>query len=531
MLRPLAPTFLASLLAPLAAAQELPRPATAAEASAFERTSSAAEVAAFLTALADLPHGDRLQVSVCGHSHGGRDLQLVRAALPDTDEATALRALVIASIHAGECEGKEAVQQIARELAAGDHEDLLRAAVLYFVPIYNVDGNEATALTNRPRQNGPDLCGERHNGIGLDLNRDFVKAEAEETRALLGLFERLDPHLFLDLHTTNGSMHGYHLTYAPPLSTNVDPAVATLSRALLDEVTAALQTATPAYRTFDYGNFETRDWDGGGAPESKDDVRGWWSYDHRARYGVNYFGLRNRIGVLSEAYSYCDFATRIAATRAFVLGVLGRATARRDEVLATCAAADRRLAQPDAPCYFGFDTVFAPPESMAVLVGECDRIELDGDRGPRFARKDVAIPEVMPVFRRFTSRRQLALPTAWALPDPPDEVVQLLTRHGVVFERVSEPRRVRAERFAVEARRKPKRPFQGHQELILVGRYAPPEEIDLPAGALWIAANQRLARLAAQLLEPQSEDSLSSWNFLEDRTADHYPVVRIVDAR
>ena len=51
-------------------------------------------------------------------------------------------------------------------------------------------------------------------------NRDFVKAESPECRALLGLFRRLDPYVFMDLHTTNGSNHGYHLTYAPSLSTS-----------------------------------------------------------------------------------------------------------------------------------------------------------------------------------------------------------------------------------------------------------------------------------------------------------------------
>ena len=131
-----------------------------------------------------------------------------------------MRILVNANIHAGEVEGKEATQMILREIAFGEHEELLRGADLMFVPVYNPDGNDRIDKKNRASQNGPDGgVGERANAQGLDLNRDFLKAESPECRALLRLFRMHDPHLFMDLHTTNGSHHGYQLTYSPSLST------------------------------------------------------------------------------------------------------------------------------------------------------------------------------------------------------------------------------------------------------------------------------------------------------------------------
>ncbi|MBK8099367.1 MAG: hypothetical protein IPK26_19835 [Planctomycetes bacterium] len=110
-----------------------------------------------------------------------------------------------------------------RVRARAAREDLLRGAELWFLPIYNPDGNEAVDRKNRPEQNGPDTVGKRPNGQGLDLNRDFVKADAPETRALLRLIDTVDPHVFMDLHTTDGSTHGYHLTFAPSLATSLDP--------------------------------------------------------------------------------------------------------------------------------------------------------------------------------------------------------------------------------------------------------------------------------------------------------------------
>src|SRR5580765_792587 len=116
-------------------------PQTKPEATEYKETSRAADVAQFLQALAKLPHAERLQTSVAGKTTEGRELQLVRVALPDSKPESLLRVLVVANIHAGEVEGKEAVQMLLREFAQGEHDVLLKKCALWFVPIYNVDGN------------------------------------------------------------------------------------------------------------------------------------------------------------------------------------------------------------------------------------------------------------------------------------------------------------------------------------------------------------------------------------------------------
>ena len=519
-------TLTVSLFALALPGQRATAPQTRPEATDFAQTSRLADVQRFVDELVKLPHGDRLSVSVAGKSHEGRPLLLVKVALTKTPAPPRLRALVIGNIHAGEVEGKEALQVLLREFAEGQHEDLLQTFELWLLPIYNVDGNEAVGDKNRPGQNGPTSVGQRPNAQGLDLNRDFVKAEAPETRTLLDLFRTVDPHLFMDLHTTDGSYHGYHLTYAPCLSPNMDGALATLSRVVLDDVTARMKKEH-AFAVFDYGNFETRDWDGSGAPESSPGVRGWYTYDHRARYGINYFGLRNRIAVLSEAYSYSDFATRIAATRAFVLTTLQSLAARREQIAAACADADARLVEPTQPVWFGSDTTFAPPESLEVLVGEVDAHEPEGEGTRRYARKGDGTPERMPVCRAFVARQQRSLPAGWAVREPSPEVVALLQRHGIEFTAVKAGAQAPAQHFLITKKRKPKRPFQGHQELVLEGQWQETRTVALPPGTLLVSARQPLGRLAAQLLEAESEDSLSSWNFLEATTTDVYPVLRL----
>ena len=128
-----------------------------------------------------------------------------------------LIALAIGNIHAGEVCGKEALPILAREILATPHHPLLEDMVFALAPIYNADGNERVSKQNRPGQIGPEEgMGQRANARGLDLNRDFIKLEAPETRALVQFFNTWKPHLFIDTHTTNGSYHRYTITYEGP---------------------------------------------------------------------------------------------------------------------------------------------------------------------------------------------------------------------------------------------------------------------------------------------------------------------------
>ncbi len=501
-------------------------PTTRAEASDYTATSSGEDLQRFVDACVRLPHGGRLSVEVAGKTHEGRGLLLVRAALPG--HKAPLRAFFLGGIHSGEVEGKEALQMLLREIALGEHSDLLAEVELWCLPNYNADGNEALGPQNRPGQNGPELTGKRANAQGLDLNRDFIKAEAPETRTLLALLARLDPHLLVDLHTTNGSYHGYHLTYAPCLSPNADRDLDRLTRTLLTAAAARMQR-DHGFATFDYGNFERREANGQPATGEAGE-RGFYTYDHRPRYGINYYGLRNRLAVLSEAYSYCDFATRVRATRAFVLVLLQELAARRESVLRHCHAADQQLLRGEPATWFGYDTGLGFAERLPVLVGAVDKLPANPGGSPRFARNGDGVPEVMPVVRRFAARAQRVLPFAWAIREPTPEVVALLQRHGIEFSPVQGKVRAPAEQFAVQSLRKPKRPYQGHQELVLEGSFGPAELRELPPGTLLVPAKQRLGRLAAMLLEPDSEDSLSTWNYFEAQSATVYPVWRLLEA-
>src|SRR6476646_2967635 len=200
------------------------RPLTRAERTNFAETSHYEDVVAFIDSLKLL--GAKVATGSIGKTIEGRELPYVIASRPlITTPAEARRlgrpvAYIQANIHAGEVEGKEAMQSMLRDLLFDKKKNVLDSIVLIVQPIYNADGNEKWGAQERNRgaQNVPEQVGTRQNASGWNLNRDYIGADAPETRGSLAALNKWNPDLFMDLHTTDGSIHGYALTYSPTLT-------------------------------------------------------------------------------------------------------------------------------------------------------------------------------------------------------------------------------------------------------------------------------------------------------------------------
>ncbi len=502
------------LTMPAAAQQTVP------ERTAYARTSTHAEVLAFLDSLA--ARGAGVTVGQLGTSTQGRRIPYVIAARPMVaTPAEARRSgkpvlYIQANIHAGEVEGKEAVQVLLRELTLGSLRPLLDSVIVLAVPIYNTDGNDAfgPADRNRPGQNGPGVVGLRPNGQGYDLNRDYVKQEAPETRASLAFITEWDPDLFMDLHTTNGSYHGYALTWSPGLNANVTAANAWVQDRALPEIRQRTR-ARHAVETFAYGNFRNQ--------ESDSLVLGWVTYESVPRFGSNLMGM-SRLSILSEAYSNDTFERRIGATSAFVVETIRYMVARRDDTRRVLAATI--AARPDS---VAIRSTFAPPRRDTVIA-EITRAAGEG-AGP-FARR-VRTGEmrrvVMPVVDRFMATRREAIPVAYVLDPQWTDVVGRLRRQGIVVEQLQQPWTGISERFVVDSAVLSPRPFEGHRMMRVEGSWTAAASDSLPAGTFLVPTAQRLGMVAAFLLEPASEDGYTTWNFFDRalRVRAAHPVRRL----
>ena len=104
--------------------------------------------------------------------------------------------------------------------------------------------------------------------------------------------------------------------------------------------------------------------------------------------------------------------------------------------------------------------------------------------------------------------------------------------HGIRIQEFASDQQLAVERFTISEMTKAPRAFQGHHEARLKGEFAR-AQLTVDAGSLYIPANQRLARLAFYLIEPESDDGLVTWNIIEEGLAvgQTYPIYRVVDSR
>jgi len=485
---------------------------TTAEASGFTRTSTYAEVVDFLRQTA--AGSPLVTLTTLGRSVEGRDIPLVILSRERIRTPLELRSsgkgavLIMANIHAGEVEGKEACQMLIREIASGRLAVLLNTQVVLVIPIFNTDGNEQ--LGRNRRDNGPELAGVRHNGQYLDLNRDFVKLESPEVRALVRLLRDWDPVLVVDMHTTNGSHHRDPVTF----SAGTHPASARLLteymwERLLPAVARRLKEEY-GWGSIPYGTFVNPEF-----PEL-----GWENDAVEMRYGSNYITLRNRLAILDENYSYADFRTRVLASFDFVKSILEYTASHMAEMISLTRRVDAETREALQSQPFPVAWQLSPLMDVTVRGYEHEKVPTTAEQRLRFpwwgefrmVPTAVERDYTAPYIAKAVPTREIALPAGYLLLPGFDEGAAVLAAHGISVERFLQPAVMSVERFSLTGVQVADRLFQGRALVALTGEYTETLH-EVPEGTLFVDMHQPLARLIPVLLEPESSDSLAAWGF------------------
>lgn len=508
---------------------------TAAELSNYERTSTFAEVLAVVDALeasSDLVHRETLLTSL-----EGKQVPLLVLAEPPITTPQQARAsgkllvYVQGNIHGGEVEGKEASLIAMREILHGDKRGLLDDQIILFLPVYNSDGNDQMSADSRPSQEAsPRLAGER-SAHGYDLNRDGMIIDTIETAALYeNVIQRWDPDLFVDLHTTNGTWHGYSLTYAPSYHT--------AGEAGPSDYTA--EVMLPAIRQsvkdkFDlefnwYGGFDYRDW-----PPTE--LR---TYHHAPRYLTNNMGLRNRMAILSETFAHDRFYKRVHAANAFINEILDYTNKHAQEIRQINRAADarvvERIEQEGGQFQNGVQFEMVALDEPLDLLSYKYIPYIADDGSQQFVRSS-EIVEIKGVknFNAFAPIKSATVPVAYVFSAQFSELAAKLRQHGIEVTTLDARQEFSGESFRVDAIGKQSFVQNNHRNSLLEGEFESGEQVFEP-GDYYIPMNNRLANLIFYLLEPEADDGLAYWNFFDDylqsslSTGDSaiYPVFKVL---
>ncbi len=512
------------LLCEVAVAQELPK--TTAETTNYRATSRYEDVMAFIAAIQRVDPD--IRVETFATTNEGRALPLVIAGPPGVVDPRSAHAtglpivFIMANIHAGEVEGKEAAQMLLRDLVSSSRK-LRGEMVILIAPIYNADGNERISTEHRTTQNGPpDGVGIRENAQGLDLNRDYMKLESPEARGLIAnVRDRWDPLLTVDLHTTDGSFHGYQLTYSPSLNPDAPAEIIDFERDTLLPHIRERMRSDHHKETYYYGNFINQL-----TPE-----KGWYTFDSRPRFGNNYVGLRNRFTILSEAYSYIDFRARVDVTYDFLHEILGAVEKYGKKMNRIASRADEQIRRGKLR-KLGIRFQIRPWKETEILwercvpeTGEPSKPEFPGETPKHLKRTGEIVPIKMTDFGIFAATEKDDVPYAWLIDAGAKNAIADLRTHGIVVEQLARDTQLEIDQFVIRDEQHAEHAFQNHHELTLTGKWKGRQET-FPAGTYVVGIEQALARFAFYLLHPRSDDGLFDWNFFDSMLGEHIAPVR-----
>ena len=456
----------------------------------------------------------QIRLTDFGRSGEGRALPLLIAATNKTftPEATRRAGKVVvfvqANIHAGETDGKDAGLALLRDIVVlKTHPTLLEHVTLLFVPIYNVDGHERRSPHNRINQNGPEEMGWRANATNLNLNRDYMKADAPETRAWLRLWNEWNPELFIDCHVTDGADFRYNVTYQFEEHENVpQPLRAWMREAFEGRIVPATEALGNLLTTY----MEFRD--------NRDPVKaGVEGFIGTPRFATGYAPLRNRPALLIETHMLKDYRTRVRATYDLLRTALEDVNRDPAGWIRVAKETDQKVIEEGS--------AYDPERKVALRIAFTDKSVPRTIKGVEFRRElsDVSgavrvvygtkpLDYTVPFYNDSHATVSVPTPLYYIIPPQWTAVIDVLNAHGVRLQRLAEPLTVEVESYRFSEVKWGSASFELRVPVTQKNRLVR-EQRTYIAGSVVVPLAQAAGRLAINLLEPDAPDSFVYWGF------------------
>ncbi len=433
----------------------------------LRRTVSYSEMGTFL---AGVSGKGPIITSVEATTAGGRSVYLVHASRGETPS---FRILFYAQQHGDEVSGKDALLYLVRDIARDP--DLLPPEVdLWILPMMNPDGAEA---------------GTRRNAAGADLNRDHMVLEQPETRALHRVARRVRPHIAVDGHEftrdskerrSRGFVAWPDITMDGVNNPLFDPAVIAAARRWVDASVAPVAAAGHAFLRYSVGGLPPEEEQRHSAPD--------------VDAGLNAMGFYGGLSFIIEAAvrraapdPSADLGARVDAYLVLLWRFV-RDASHRAEDTAVVEASRRRPLPPFLPTNY----LWVNP-GMTVT---------------EFPVRDAATGETLhiPTANMMTTmavKTAAPTPLGYAVePRAASEFAPLLERHEIPFERLTGPRRTRAQRCTLLRIEDDFDDLYSRYEGRQIVRCEAATAQELPAGTLWVPLEGEAAVRAALVLEP-----------------------------
>ena len=410
--------------------------------------------------------------------------------------------LINNGIHPGEPDGIDASMMLLRDAASGKVK-LPGNIVLAVIPVFNTGGMLNRGSYSRANQAGPESYGFRGSAQNLDLNRDFIKMDAKETRSLVRLFRSLDPDIFIDNHVSNGADYQHIMTLLTPngkkqgyymgkfLKNSFEPRIYEMMK-------------EGGYDLVPYVNH----W--GHTPD-----KGWEQFYEPPRFASGYAALFRTFAFVPETHMLKPYQQRVTATYELMRSFIEFASGNQEEIKQVRAMEWAVMQERDAftidwkvdtslrtdITFKGYEAAYKPSEVSG-------KPRLYYDRGKPYTRQ-------VPFYDKYSPSKTATAPKYYILPQGWQEVVLRLEANQVEMIPLERDTVMELTVYRISDYETARTPYEGHYLHSNVTFDAGKERVKLRKGDYMIPLQQKARRYLVETLEPNAPDAFFAWNFFD----------------
>ncbi len=420
--------------------------------------------------------------------------------------------LIMNGIHSGEPVGIDASIKYAMDILQ-DQEDMARVlknTVIAIIPIYNVGGSLHRSAYHRMNQDGPELKGARRNARNIDLNRDFMKQDSRNAATFAQIFHFLDPDVFLDTHTTNGSDHQYTMTLIPTLYQKLPKSLGDFFKEdMVPHLYDRMNNETPwgmipYVQTISRGNIRS----------------GISAFNDHPFYSSGYAALFNTLPFITENLVYKPYPDRVLSTYDFTRFLVDYTSKHTEKILTLRAQA--KGATTNATAYVLDWQLDRNRYSLLHFKG----YETEQQVSPVTGRIINAYnysktwEDSIPFYSHFTPGMHVQAPRAYVIPQAWREVIERMANNNVEMHRLEKDSVMEVEVVRYEGYQTAPRPNQGRHTVSQLQSITETTYRQFYTGDVVIYLNQKANNYIVHALEPQAPASFFSWGFFSSTLED-----------
>lgn len=410
--------------------------------------------------------------------------------------------LINNGIHAGEPDGVDASMMLLRDAANGKIK-IPGNVVLAVIPVYNVGGFLNRSSYSRANQNGPLEYGFRGNGQNLDLNRDFIKCDAAETRTLERILTQLQPDIFIDNHVSDGADYQHVMTL---LATQHDKLGGETGDFLYKTFTPAIYAAMKkkGYDLVPYVN----DFD-------NTPVNGWREFFEPPRFASGYAALYHTIAYVPETHMLKPFKDRVWATYELMKCMIYQASenaetikrVRNNDLISSVNqqefAIDWKIdtTRFDTITFKGYEAAYKPSEVSGLP-------RLFYDRSKPFTKQ-------VPFYNHYVPAKTIKAPKTYIIPAGWPDVIHRMKDNGVQMKKLQHDTTITVTAYVVDNYETVPKPYEKHYLHKNIKTRSITAAIRFHGGDYLVSTTQDSRRYLIETLEPTAPDGFFAWNYFD----------------